>query len=197
MGEENTKTNATVGTEAQAQSSQDSTKAQAELSVEERLAELLAENKRLKRASDKASSEAADYKKQLMASKSDSERAAMEKAERDAALQEELQALRKESAVNRFAKSFMGLGYSEKNAMAAAEAQYNGDYDELNRLQADHQSNMEKKIRAELMKSMPAPSIGNDDSITVTQAQFDNMGYMERLSLFREHPDVYAKLTAK
>lgn len=194
MGEENTNTNATVGTEAQAQSSQDSTKAQAELSVEERLAELLAENKRLKRASDKASSEAADYKKQLMASKSDSERAAMEKAERDAALQEELQALRKESAVNRFAKSFMGLGYSEKNAMAAAEAQYSGDYDELNRLQADHQANMEKKIRAELMKSMPAPSIGNDDSITVTQAQFDNMGYAERVKLFNEHPTVYAKL---
>lgn len=168
--------------------------AQTELSVEERLAELLAENKRLKRASDKASSEAADYKKQLMASKSDSERAAMEKAERDAKLQEELQALRKESAVNRFAKSFMGLGYSEKNAMLAAEAQYGGDYDELNRLQAEHQSNMEKKIRAELMKSMPAPSIGNDDTITVTQAQFDSMTYTERLNLYRDHPTVYAKL---
>ena len=168
--------------------------AQAELSVEERLAELLAENKRLKRASDKASSEAADYKKQLMASKSDSERAAMEKAERDAKLQEELQTLRKTVAISNFAKSYMGLGYGEKNAMLAAEAQYGGDYDELNRLQAEHQSNLEKKIRAELMKSMPAPSIGNDDTITVTQAQFDSMTYTERLNLYRDHPTVYAKL---
>ena len=168
--------------------------AQAELSVEERLAELLAENKRLKRASDKASSEAADYKKQLMASKSDSERAAMEKAERDAKLQEELQTLRKTVAISNFAKSYMGLGYGEKNAMLAAEAQYSGDYDELNRLQAEHQSNLEKKIRAELMKSMPAPSIGNDDTITVTQAQFDSMTYTERLNLYRDHPTVYAKL---
>ena len=168
--------------------------AQTELSVEERLAELLAENKRLKRASDKASSEAADYKKQLMASKSDSERAAMEKAERDAKLQEELQTLRKTVAISNFAKSYMGLGYGEKNAMLAAEAQYGGDYDELNRLQAEHQSNMEKKIRAELMKSMPAPSIGNDDTITVTQEQFDAMGYTDRLKLYNEHPTVYAKL---
>lgn len=168
--------------------------ARAELSVEERLAELLAENKRLKRASDKASSEAADYKKQLMASKSDSERAAMEKAERDAKLQEELQTLRKTVAISNFAKSYMGLGYGEKNAMLAAEAQYSGDYDELNRLQAEHQSNLEKKIRAELMKSMPAPSIGNDDTITVTQEQFDKMGYTDRLKLYNEHPTVYAKL---
>ena len=57
---------------------------QADASVEERLAQLMAENKRLKRASDKAASEAADYKKQLMASKTDSERVAMEKAEKDA-----------------------------------------------------------------------------------------------------------------
>ena len=81
MGEEaNINTNATTetGTPAETQ--------QKDMSTEDRLAELLAENKRLKRASDKATSEAASYKKQLMDSKSESERAAMEKAERDAAM---------------------------------------------------------------------------------------------------------------
>ena len=168
--------------------------AKAELSVEEKYAELLAENKRLKRATDKATGEAAEYKKQLMASKSESERAAMEKAERDAAMMEELQALRKESAVNKYAKSFLALGYSEKQATAAAEAQYAGEFEELFRIQREYQSEYEKCVKAELMKSMPAPNIGNDDTITITQAQFDAMGYMDRLKLFNEHPTVYNKL---
>lgn len=167
---------------------------QTDASVEERLAQLMAENKRLKRASDKAASEAADYKKQLMASKTDSERVAMEKAEKDAQMMEELQMLRKESAVNKFAKNYVSLGYPEKQAMQAAEAQFMGDYETLNILQKQHQDEIEKRIKADLMKSMPSPSVGNDDSITVTQEQFDKMSYQEQLKLFREHPTVYAKL---
>ena len=165
-----------------------------EKTLEERFAELMAENMRLKKASDKATSEAANYKRELMASKTDAEKVAMEKAERDAAMREELETLRKESAINKFAKNFISLGYSDKQAMLAAEAQYGGDYDELNRLQMEHQSNLEKRIKADLMKSMPAPSIGNDDSITITQKQFDEMSYKERLQLFNEHPTVYARL---
>ena len=192
MGENaNNDVNVVNGTDA---GSPEGAPARAELSVEEKYAELLAENKRLKRATDKATSEAADYKKQLMASKSDSERAAMEKAERDAALMEELQALRKESAVNKYAKSFLALGYTEKQANAAAEAQYSGDTDELFRIQREYQTEYEKRVKADLMKSMPAPNIGNDDTITITQAQFDAMGYNDRLKLFNEHPTVYAKL---
>ena len=90
--------------------------------AEEMYAELLAENKRMKKAFDKASSEAADYKKQLMATKSDAEKLSIEKAERDAALKEELEMLRKESKVNKYAKSFMACGYTEEMATKAAEA---------------------------------------------------------------------------
>lgn len=168
--------------------------AQEELSFEDRYAELLAENKRLKRASDKASSEAAEYKKKYNEKLSETERAAMKKAEEQAAVQEELQTLRKKVAVSEFTKSFMGLGYDEKQAAQAAEAQYSGDYVTLNALQRQHQDNMEKRIRSELMKSMPSPNIGNDDTITVTQEQFDKMSYQEQLKLYREHPTVYAKL---
>ena len=190
MGEEaNINTNATTETGTPAETQQKDN-----MSTEDRLAELLAENKRLKRASDKATSEAASYKKQLMDSKSESERAAMEKAERDAAMREELETLRKESAINKYAKSFVALGYSEKQAMLAAEAQYTGDTDTLFHIQQEHQTEYEKRIKADLMKSMPVPSIGNDDGITITQKQFDEMDYMDRVKLFNEHPDVYAKL---
>ena len=161
--------------------------------AEEQMAELLAENKRLKKAVDKSSSDASSWKKKYMDTQSESEKLSMEKAERDAAIKEELEALRKESAINKFAKSFMSCGYSEEMATKAAEAQYSGDTDELFRIQKVYADNMEKKIRADIMKTMPAPATGNDDDIQLTQEQFDNMGVEELTKLYNEHPAVYKK----
>ena len=161
--------------------------------AEEMYAELLAENKRMKKAFDKASSEAADYKKQLMATKSDAEKLSIEKAERDAALKEELEMLRKESKVNKYAKSFMACGYTEEMATKAAEAQYSGDTDELFRIQKLHTDNMAKQIRADIMKSMPAPATGNDDEVHLTQEQFDKMSYLELKDLYEKHPEIYKR----
>ena len=162
--------------------------------AEEMYAELLAENKRMKKAFDKASSEAADYKKQLMATKSDAEKLSIEKAERDAALKEELEMLRRESKVNKYAKSFMACGYTEEMATKAAEAQYSGDTDELFRIQKLHTENMAKQIRAEIMKSMPAPATGNDDAPHITQEQFDKMTIREQTEIYEKYPALYEKL---
>jgi hypothetical protein len=148
-------------------------------------------------AVDKATADASSWKKKYMETQSESEKLSMEKAERDAALKEELEMLRKESAINKFAKSFMGCGYSEDMAVKAAEAQYSGDTDELFRLQKLHADNMAKQIRADIMKSMPVPATGNDDGVHITQEQFDKMSYMEQLDLFEKHPSVYEKLTTK
>lgn len=161
--------------------------------AEEQLAELLAENKRLKKAVDKSSSDASSWKKKYMDTQSESEKLSMEKAERDAALREELEMLRKESQVNKLAKSFMGMGYPEEMATRAAEAQYSGDVDELLRIQKQHTDNLEKKIRADIMKTMPAPATGNDDEIHLTQEQFDKMSYMELKELYEKHPAIYKK----
>lgn len=165
--------------------------------AEEMYAELLADNKRMKKAIDKATADASEWKKKYMATQSESEKLSMEKAERDAALKEELEMLRKESAINKFAKSFMGCGYSEDMAVKAAEAQYSGDTDELFRIQKLHNDNMAKQIRADIMKSMPVPATGNDDGVHITQEQFDKMSYMEQLDLFEKHPSVYEKLTTQ
>lgn len=192
MDEIKTNVDETMGVEPKADEPKAETK-----TAEEMYAELLAENKRMKKAFDKASGEAAEYKRQLMATKSDAEKLSMEKAERDAALKEELEALRKESKVNKFAKSFMACGYTEEMATKAAEAQYSGDTDELFRLQKLHSENMAKQIRADIMKSMPVPATGNDDDVHITQEQFDNMSYREQLDLFEKHPTVYEKLTKR
>lgn len=171
--------------------------AEPEKSAEELLAELLAENKRLKRAVDKSTSEASDWKKKFVATQSESEKLSMEKAEREAAIREELEMLRKESKVNKYAKSFMAMGYSEEMAARAAEAQFSGDTDELFRIQKAHTTEMEKKIRADIMKTMPIPATGNDDSVQLTQEQFDKMNYTELSELYEKHPDVYRRFAKK
>ena len=192
MDENKTNVTETTGVEPKADEPKADTK-----TAEEMYAELLAENKRMKKAVDKATADASDWKKKFLATQSESEKLSMEKAERDAALKEELEMLRKESRVNKFAKSFMACGYSEEMATKAAEAQYSGDTDELFRLQKLHSENMAKQIRADIMKSMPVPATGNDDDVHITQEQFDNMSYREQLELFEKHPTVYEKLTKR
>ena len=189
MDEIKTNVTETTGGEPKADEPKTDTK-----TAEEQMAELLAENKRMKKAVDKATADASDWKKKFLATQSESEKLSMEKAERDAALKEELEMLRKESKVNKFAKSFMACGYTEEMATKAAEAQYSGDTDELFRLQKLHSDNMAKQIRADIMKSMPVPATGNDDSVHITQEQFDKMSITEQTDLYEKHPSVYKQL---
>ena len=192
--DENIKTTVDEGAKTASNSATRATPKQTK-TAEELYAELLADNKRLKGAIDKATADASSWKKKYMETQSESEKLSMEKAERDAALKEELEALRRESKVNKYAKSFMSVGYSEEMATKAAEAQFDGDTDELFRIQKIYASETEKRIRADIMKSMPVPSTSNDDSIQLTQEQFDEMTYREQLDLFEKHPSVYEKFT--
>lgn len=166
-------------------------------SFEEQMAEVIAENKRMKRALDKASSEAADYKKQLMATKSETEKASIEKAEREAAVKERLEFLERKDKIREYADSFMDSGYSKDLAMKAAEALYDGKTDDVIAAQNQYKSEFEKKIKAEIMKTMPVPSTSNDDSIQMTQEQFDKLQYAERRELFEKHPSVYEKFVKR
>lgn len=166
-------------------------------SVEQMLAEVIAENKRLKKAVDKASSEAASYKKQFMSTKSDADKAAIEKAEADAKMKTELEELRRESSINKFKANFMATGYSDELAQKAAEAMYDNDTDTLFQLQKQYQAGYEKEVKAKLMKDFPAPSIGNDDDVSVTKDQLDKMTYLDALNFKKEYPDTYRRLMGR
>ena len=185
MGEE-TNINENAGMQEQEQAQGKST--------DDTIAELKAEVMRLKKATDKATSEAASYKKKYNETLSETERSRMEKAEKDAEMLDELNTLRREKAIYQHTASFMKLGYPEKDAIAAANALFDSDTDELLRLQQKQLAEAEKRIRQDLMKKMPAPVIGNDDTISVTQEQFDKMSYSDRLDLFNNHRSVYDRL---
>ena len=131
-----------------------------QLSVEEQLQQLRIENAKLKKAKDTANSEASNWKKKYNATLSDAEKLANEKAEREAEKDAELERLRKESAVSKFEKNFLGLGYTPEQAKQAAEAQYSNDTDTLFTVQQQAQQTIIKAKEAEWLKTRPEVNAG-------------------------------------
>ena len=118
---------------------------------------------KMKKAMDKATSEAASYKKQLREKQTAEEIALQEKAEKEAEREEAYQKLLKENTVTKYEKNFLSLGYSEELATRAANAQYDGDTEELFKIQQDFQSALLKQKEAEWAKSRPNPQAGNGE----------------------------------
>ena len=125
--------------------------------------DLMNEIAKLKRGLDKASSEAADYKNKWKSSMTEQEKASQEKAEREAEREERYNALLRENGINKFAKNFMALGYSEAQAEQAATAQYDGDTDSLFKIQSEVQTGLLKAKEAEMLKNRPPVSAGVGD----------------------------------
>lgn len=153
-----------------------------------------AEMSRLRAALDKASKEAADYKKLWRKSQSEEERRAAEKEEADQAIRDELEQLRKQSAVGGISKRVMAFLGDEKLSDSVAESLYGAEdvdaaIDAIQKAWADR----EKKLRLEYSK-LPAPADG-DNAPTTTKADLSKMSYLERLEFSKKYPDTYKKLT--
>lgn len=131
-----------------------------QLSTEEQLQQALVEVEKLKRAQEKAASDAADWKKKYNATLTDAQKAAQEKAEKEAERQEQFDKLLKENTVNKYSKNFLKLGYPEDKAEEAANAQYDGDTETLFRIQAEVQESLVKQKEAEWLKSRPQVTTG-------------------------------------
>ena len=134
-----------------------------QLSAEEQIQSLMLENAKLKKAQERAASEAADYKKKYNATLTDAQKAAQEKAEKEAERQEQFDKLLKESTVNKLSKNFLKLGYPEDKAEEAANAQYDGDTETLFRIQSEVQANLIKQKEAEWLKNRPPVTTGAGD----------------------------------
>ena len=138
-------------------------------SAEEQLQALMIENAKLKRAVDKSSSEAADYKKKYNATLSEQERASQEKAEEQARRDERLAELERENSIHRYTESYLDLGYDKETAIKAATAQVDGDVDTLFTLQ---KKVIDEKVLAkeqELIKDIPRAKTGVYASMTPEQ----------------------------
>lgn len=130
------------------------------------LARLKAEIAKQKLAIDKATKEAADYKRALRAKQSAEEVAAEEKRIADEARNQELADLKKKFAVAEIGKKVMGLGADDATSTKIAELMYGAEdvdaaLNEIGKIWAAK----EKALRIEFGK-IPLPGAGGTDDAT-------------------------------
>ena len=87
------------------------------------------EIEKLKRLLSNANSEAADWKRQLRQKQTEEERNAADLAEKQKAMEAELEGYRKRETIANHKAKFIGLGFEEDLALKSAEALSNGDTD--------------------------------------------------------------------
>lgn len=114
---------------------------------------------------DKANTEAADYKKKWRGALSEAEQKAQDEKDKQTAMENELNQLRKESKIAGYEKNFIGLGYDEKSAKEVAEAMFDGDMETVFIIQKKFQESKERAIKADLMKNMPTAPSGNQATV--------------------------------
>lgn len=164
MADETTKT----GTENQ----QNGTENQQETpTVEELMAQLAAERaekEKYKNASDKASSEAANYKKQLRSKQTAEEQEAEAKAEADKLRDEELESLRKELNHNKAVSAYKAIT-DEKVVETLIEAVSESDHNAIAAIIENQKKAAVKEAQAEWLKSRPQANAGAYSSMTKEQ----------------------------
>ena len=193
----NVSTETETGTE-QTETNQETTEATGAADKDAEIARLKADLAKQKAATDKATKEAGDYKKQLRSKQTAEETAAEEAKAQQEALMQELETLRKERAVAATTAKILPIVGNDSTA-AAQIAEYLYGAEDVDAALAAIQkawTAKEKALRLEFGK-IPAPGVGGSDGPTVTKAQLDAMSYTERAKFMTEHPEEYRKLMGR
>lgn len=128
----------------------------------EQLQAALVEIAKLKHAMDKATSEAADYKRKWKDSLSEQEKASMEKAEAQAKHEERFAELERKDKIHDFTENFMDLGYDKDLAKKAATAQVDGDTETVLAIQKEFMEKAIAEKEAEWLKTRPVIQQGGE-----------------------------------
>lgn len=166
--------------------------------------ELEAEIAKLRQSVTNASADASEWKKKFNASEdalkarmTEQERAEKERAEANAAMQTELENLRKERNIANFKAQFVSIGFDETLSQETAEAMNSGDtakvFEGIRKFIAVHDKQMEEKA---IMNNPTLPG-GNSTAPVVTKEQFDAMDLSNRMKFYNEHPELYAEYTKR
>lgn len=162
--------------------------------LQAQLAKLRDENMKLKNAQSSASADASKYKKALQERMTEQERAANETKELIEQLKAENAAMKKNQTLAEHTSGFLGIGFEADLAKRAAEATSEGNFSAMINAIKDFIVVHDKAIQADAMRNTPRPGSGTGGP-TVTREQFDKMGYLERLKIYEEQPDLYQELT--
>lgn len=119
---------------------------------------------KLKNALNKASAEAAEWKRQFREKQTEQERAEAEAREQAERVEKELAELRKDKQVSTFKAEYLALGYDDELASVAAEAKANGDTSKEFECQKTFNEKREAEFKATLIKDQPTLATGDTPS---------------------------------
>lgn len=151
---------------------------------------------RYKSSIDKLTGENAEYKRKERERMTDEDKRNAELAEREKRYAE----IERENALYKYKASLGSIIKDEKVLAEVAECYANGDIamaiGKQNAYILKAQGELEKTIRAELLKENPQPNpdvnVGG-----LTQEQFDKMDVVERTKVYNEQPELYKKFMNK
>lgn len=175
-------------------SAEDKIKALMEAEIEVPNAKDSDDYQKLKNSFNKASSDVADLKKQLKDKMSEQERMEAERKEADAEKDALLKSLLREKEVSGHTADFLSIGFDSDLAKKSAEAMADGDSKTIFANFKTFIENHDKGIKAEVLKSTPAPVSGGVGKEEMTKEKFANMSYSEMVKFKNENPEQYQEL---
>lgn len=152
-----------------------------------------AELARYKELMTKANSEAAEFKKKLREKQTEQEKAEEERAAAQKQMQEELETLRRERALGEHVSQLRGLGISEDDLAAVADAALNGNWKDFYAGLGKARTAFEKSIRADVTKGTPKPAgTGDPSPAPKTKAEIMSIrDASERQKAIAAHPELF------
>ena len=115
---------------------------------------------KLKQALSKANSEAAEWKRQYKEKLTEAERAEQDRAEKEKAMLDELETLRRDQTVSKLEAQYLAAGYSPELATASAKAQADGDTATVLANQLAFIEATRKDLEAKALGQQPGLSVG-------------------------------------
>lgn len=119
-----------------------------------------AELKNVRNALNKASSEAAEYKRALREKQSEAERAEADRLENEKKLQDELAAYRTKERISSYQAKLMTAGYDSETAAVMAKALPEGVSDDYFAINKSFLDNQRQAILSDALDRQPKPSVG-------------------------------------
>lgn len=156
-------------------STEDKLKALLDYEYEAPKADESAELARVRNALNKASSECADYKKQLRERQTEAEREAADRLERENALQEELKAYKVRERVSTYKAQLMSVGYDAETAEVMANALPEGVSDDFFAKQKSFLEGQRQKIVTETLNNQPGLSVGTPPTAAQAETEQENV----------------------
>lgn len=142
---------------------------------------------KMKAAFDKASSEIAGYKKQLNASKSEEELKQQETEATLQAMKEQLAEYQQRERLSTAKAAFMGGGFDDVTAAAAANAFIAGDIEKMSAAVKKFRESVVASAKSELMGNSPKPDGGSGAKVRTKEDILKIQDYSEMQAAIEEY----------